>query len=98
MARLKKELSLFQLTLYGVGIILGAGIYGLIGKAAGTAGNIFWLSFCFAALIAIFTGLSYAELAGMYPKNAAEYVYTKKGYNSTLLGFLVQWVMIWALI
>ena len=40
---LKKELSLFTATLYGVGIILGAGIYVLIGHGAGIAGNAIWI-------------------------------------------------------
>lgn len=40
---LKRELGLLEVTLSGVGIILGAGIYALIGKAAGLAGNSVWL-------------------------------------------------------
>ena len=55
---LKRELGLFEVTLSGVGIIVGAGIYALIGKAAGLAGNSVWLSFAISALIAVFTGLS----------------------------------------
>ncbi|MBI4015036.1 MAG: amino acid transporter, partial [Candidatus Aenigmarchaeota archaeon] len=65
---LKKELSLWTATLYGVGIILGAGIYVLIGQGAAIAGDALWMSFVVAALIAFFTGMSYAELAGMFPK------------------------------
>ncbi|VVB56211.1 Uncharacterised protein [uncultured archaeon] len=53
---LKRELGLFEVTLSGVGIILGAGIYTLIGRASGLAGNSLWMSFAIAALIAIFTG------------------------------------------
>ena len=98
MARLKKELSLATAIFYGVGIILGAGIYVLIGQGAGIAGNALWLSFVVAALIASFTGMSYAELAGMFPKTAAEYVYTKKAFGRKWLAFLVQWIMIFALI
>ncbi len=91
---LKKELSLFTAVLYGVGIILGAGIYVLIGEAAGIAGNSFWISFAIAAVIAAFTGLSYAELSGMFPKAAAEYVYTKHAFRKNSISFIVQWVMI----
>ena len=79
--KLKKELNLFSMTLYGVGIILGAGIYALIGVGAGIAGNMLWFSFILAAFLAIFSGLSYAELSGMFPKEAAEYNYTKKAFN-----------------
>ncbi len=95
---LKKELSLFQTTLYGVGIIVGAGIYVLLGQGAGITGNSIWISFIIAAIIATFTGLSYAELSSMFPKDAAEYVYTKNAFKSNLLAFLVQWVMIITLI
>ena len=49
---LERSVSLFQATVYGVGIILGAGIYALIGEAAGIAGNAIWVSFIIAALIA----------------------------------------------
>ncbi|MFU8767320.1 MAG: hypothetical protein ACNA7I_06615 [Candidatus Methanoperedens sp.] len=59
---LKRELGLFEVTLSGVGIILGAGIYALIGKAAGLAGNSVWMSFAISAVVALFTGLSYSEL------------------------------------
>ncbi len=95
MPKLKRELGLFEATVYGVGIILGAGIYALIGQAAGLTGNSLWLSFAVGAVIASFTGLSYAELATMIPKAAAEYTYLKKT-GSRLLGFLVGWLMSFA--
>ncbi|MBI2583342.1 MAG: amino acid permease [Candidatus Aenigmarchaeota archaeon] len=98
MPKLKRELSLFTATFYGIGIILGAGIYVLIGQAAGIAGNAVWLSFIVAAIIATFTGLSYAELAGMFPKDAAEYVYTKKAFGKKYLSFIVQWIMLFTLV
>jgi basic amino acid/polyamine antiporter, APA family len=96
--KLKKELSLFTATLYGIGIIVGAGIYVLIGQGAGIAGNAVWISFAVAAVIAACTGLSYAELAGMFPKDAAEYVYTKKAFKRENISFLVQWIMIFTII
>jgi len=61
--KLKRAVGLFTLTMYGVGIILGAGIYALIGKTAGMAGNSLWLSFLIASVVSAFTGLSYAELS-----------------------------------
>ena len=69
---LKRELGLFEVTLSGIGIIIGAGIYALIGRGAGLAGNALWLSFAISAAIAIFTGLSYAELSAMFPRAGAE--------------------------
>lgn len=91
---LKKELGLFETTIYGIGIILGAGIYAIIGEGAGLAGNALWLSFLIAAIIASFTGLSYAELTSMYPRAAAEYVYTKKAFNRESLAFVLGFVII----
>ncbi len=91
--KLKRALGLFELSLYGIGIILGAGIYALIGVGAGIAGNAIWLSFVIAAVIAAFTGLSYAELSSMYPKEAAEYNYTKNAFNKPYLSFNIGWLM-----
>ncbi|HIJ99077.1 TPA: amino acid permease [archaeon] len=90
---LKRELGLVAATLSGVGIILGAGIYALIGKAAGIAGNAVWISFFFAAAVAALTGLSYAELSSMYPKAGAEYVYTEHAFNKKL-AFIVGLLII----
>ena len=84
--------------MYGVGLTLGAGIYVLLGKASGEAGNIVWLSFLLAAVIAAFTGLSYAELASMYPSSAAEAVYVKHAFNSSFLSYIVGSLTIFAAI
>lgn len=91
--RLKKELGLFQLTMMGVGIIIGAGIYALIGQAAGTAGNAVWLSFLISAVIAAFTGLSYMELSSMFSKAGGEYTYTKNAFGERT-GFIVGWLIL----
>lgn len=91
---LRREIGLFESTSYGVGIILGAGIYALIGPAAGMAGNSVWASFVIGALISSFTGFSYAELSAMFPKAAAEYVYVKNSFRSELLAFLTGWLII----
>ncbi len=91
---LKRELSLFQVVFYGLGVIIGAGIYVLIGKAAGMAGNSVWLSFALAAVIASLTGLSYAELSSMFPRSSAEYIYTRKAFSSRLFSFSFAWFII----
>ncbi len=93
---LKREISTFEATAFGVGIILGAGIYALIGPAAGTAGNILWLSFIIGAIISSFTGLSYAELSTMFPKSAAEYVYARRAFGNEFWAFLLGWLIIFA--
>lgn len=92
---LKRELGLLEVTLSGVGIILGAGIYALIGKASGLAGNSLWISFGLSALIAVFTGLSYAELASMFPIASAEYEYVTNAFGKKL-AFTIGWLIIWS--
>ena len=92
MPELKRQLGLFETTMYGVGLILGAGIYALIGDAAGKAGNSVWISFVIGGIAAVFTGLSYAELSSMYPKAAAEYTYIKNAFRSSFVAFLIGWM------
>src|SRR3989344_4297515 len=86
--KLKRELGLGALVLAGVGTIIGAGIYALIGVVAGLAGKGAWLSFLIASVLAACTGLSYAELSSRFPKDAAEAFYTRKAFGKHL-GFLV---------
>ncbi len=94
MPKLKRQLGLVSTTLYGIGVILGAGIYALIGVGAGLAGNALWLAFLIAAIISVFTALSYAELSGMFPKDAAEYTYTRKASGRESLAFIVGWLLV----
>jgi basic amino acid/polyamine antiporter, APA family len=75
---LKRSLGLPALTLYGLGTILGAGIYSVLGAAAGRVGEGVWLSFVVSALVALLTALSYAELATTYPRAGAEYFYLRR--------------------
>ncbi|MFO8077368.1 MAG: amino acid permease [Thermoplasmatota archaeon] len=93
MVQLERSLSLWQITLMSVGIILGAGIYVLIGEAAGLSGNTLWASFILAALVATFTGLSYAELSSRFPSAAAEYTYVEGTF-----GYRLAWVTGWLII
>ena len=95
-AELKRRVSLFGVTLYGVGNILGAGIYALIGEVVGYTGNFSWLVFIIASIIGALTGLSYAELSAMFPKSAAEFVYTEKAFKIRLLSFLLGWIIIFS--
>jgi APA family basic amino acid/polyamine antiporter len=90
--RLKREIGLFGTISYVLGVIIGAGIYVIIGKAAGIAGNELWLSFLVAAFIAACTGLSYAELASTFPYDAAEYVYTERAFRDRRFSFGIAWL------
>ncbi len=90
MVSLSRELKLWQVTVAGVGIILGAGIYALIGVAAGGAGNAVWLAFLISAIVAAFSGLSYAELTSMFKGDAAEYDYVNTAFKSKKLAMFVS--------
>jgi len=90
MPRLKREVGLIGILSAGIGVILGAGIYALIGKAAIFSGNMLWLSFLIASIVAMFTGLSYAELSSKFPKAGGEFVYVSRIINkklANLVGF-----------
>jgi len=93
---LKRRISLFGVTLYGIGNVLGAGIYALIGVVVGETGNLTWLAFILASVTGALTGLSYAELSAMFPKSAAEFVYTEEAFKIRLLSFLLGWIIIFS--
>jgi len=90
---LKRSLTLPLITFYGLGTILGAGVYVLIGKITARAGLYTPVAFLFAALIAAFSAFSYAELSSRFPKSAGEAVYVQEGFHwrwlTTLVGYMV---------
>ena len=88
-AQLKRGLSLWLLVFYGLGNILGAGIYVLVGKVAGSAGLFAPIAFFVASLVAAFTALTYAELVARYPLSAGEAVYVQKGLRLPALSVAV---------
>jgi APA family basic amino acid/polyamine antiporter len=90
--RLRRVLGPLEVTASGVGIIIGAGIYVLLGAATAEAGNAVWLSFVVAAVLCGLTGFSYAELASMFPSAGAEYDYTRRVFPARW-AFLVGWTM-----
>lgn len=90
---LRRSLGLLETTAGGVGLILGAGIYALVGEAAETTGNALWMSFALAAMIAALTGLSYAELASAFPKAGADYEYSRQALGRRVAA-VVGWVIV----
>lgn len=74
--------------MYGVGDILGSGIYGLVGKAAGQLGNFVWLAFLVSFAVALMTGLCYAALGARYPRAAGSSFIIWKAFRSPFLAFL----------
>lgn len=83
--QLKRSLGLALLTFYGLGNILGAGIYVLIGKVVGVAGMYAPLAFMTAALIAALSALSYGELSARLPLSAGEAVYLEHAFGKRWL-------------
>lgn len=83
---LKRALGLTSLTLYGLGTIIGAGIYVLVGAVAHQAGMAAPLSFVLAGILAAFTGLSYAELGQRLPEAAGAAAYAREGFQSVWMG------------
>lgn len=86
---LKRSLSLPLVTFYGIGTILGAGIYVLVGKVAGYAGMFTPLAFLVASLLAALSAFSYAELSARFPKSAGEAVYVQEGLGWRHLSIVV---------
>jgi len=79
---LRRTLSLWQVVLYGLGVTIGAGIYVLVGVAAGRSGFFAPLAFLVAAALLSFTALSFAELATRLPVAASEAAYVDAGFRN----------------
>ncbi len=79
---LKRTLGLWDVLMFGVGGIVGAGIYAIIGQAAGLSGNMLWASFIIAAIVALLTGLSYAEFVSRFPDSGGSFEYIKQGLGA----------------
>jgi APA family basic amino acid/polyamine antiporter len=88
MSELRRELGLVEAVVYGVGLILGAGIYAILGEATGVTGDSIVFSFLLAAVIAALTGLSYAELASMFPRAEGDYIYVREAFDRPVLSDL----------
>ena len=93
--KLQRSLGFWDILMFGIGSVLGAGIYAIIGQAAGLSGNMLWLSFIIAATVALLTGLSYAEFVSRFPDAGGSYEYIKQGlgeksalYMSIFMAFM----------
>ncbi len=88
---LTRDLGLFDVTMIGVGAMIGAGIFVLTGIAADHAGPALLLAFFLNGLIALFTAASYAELGAAFPGAGGGYAWAREGL-SPYLGFLAGWM------
>jgi APA family basic amino acid/polyamine antiporter len=90
-SRLKPTLGLVDSTSINVGAIIGAGIFVVTGIAAGSAGSALVFSMLIAAIVALFTALSFAELTAWLPKEGSVYEFSYQ-LVSPFAGFLAGWM------
>jgi len=89
--RLNREMSLMDVTLIGVGAMIGAGIFVLTGIAAGVAGPGLILAFALNGFVTIFTAMAYAELGSCFHDAGGGYLWVKEGLPRWN-GFLAGWM------
>jgi len=90
---LKRQLGAFQLTMLGIGAIIGTGIFVLTAEAGQKAGPAMMVAFVIAAVVCALAALAYSELASMVPVSGSAYTYT---YG--VMGEMLAWVVGWALV
>ncbi|MFG2499159.1 amino acid permease [Streptomyces sp. NPDC048441] len=90
---LRRSLGMWQLTMISIGATLGTGIFVVLGESVPKAGPAVTISFVIAGLTALFSALSYAELAGSIPVAGSSY-----SYAYATMGELVAWVCGWCLV
>jgi APA family basic amino acid/polyamine antiporter len=90
---LHRSLGAFQLTLLGIGAIIGTGIFVLTAEAAQKAGPGMMLSFVIAGFVCAVAALCYSELASMVPVSGSAYTYTY-----AVMGEMLAWMVGWALV
>lgn len=87
--KLKRNIGLLAIILYGVGDILGAGVYGLIGRAAAEMGYAVWLAFLVSMIAAGLTGLSYAALSSQFDKAGGASYFTFKAFQQPFFAYII---------
>ena len=90
---LKRQLGAFQLTMLGIGAIIGTGIFVLTAEAGQKAGPAMMIAFVIAAVVCALAALAYSELASMIPVSGSAYTYT---YG--VMGEALAWTVGWALV
>lgn len=92
--QLRRSIGLPLLTFYGLGTILGAGVYVLIGQVVARAGSLAPASFLVAAVLAGMTAFSFAELSSRIPKSAGEAAYALEAFGKPWLAAAVGWAVV----
>lgn len=91
--QLLRSLSLVEISFYGIGTILGAGIYVLLGKVVNESGMATPSAFFISALIVSFSAYSYAQMSRRFPSSAGEAIYIMEGLNSRHLSALAGYTI-----
>jgi APA family basic amino acid/polyamine antiporter len=92
-SKLRRAVGALDLTAFGIGAIIGTGIFVIIGEAIGDSGPAIVLSFVLAGVTCVFSALSYAELASTIPVSGSAYT-----YSYATMGELIAWIIGWDLI
>ena len=90
--RRQKYLTVRQAAFIGVGAMVGAGIFALLGAAGEVAGSAVWLSFLFAGIIAALQGYSFAKLGARYPTAGGLLEYVAKGFGNGHFTGITSWL------
>ena len=85
-------MTVLQASFIGVGAMVGAGIFALLGAAGAVAGSAVWLSFLIAGAIAALQGYSFAKLGSTYPSSGGMLTYLAKGFGEGHVTGIVSWL------
>ena len=88
----KKPMTVLQASFIGVGAMVGAGIFALLGAAGAVAGSAVWLSFLIAGAIAGLQGYSFAKLGSSFPSGGGMLTYLAKGFGEGHITGIVSWL------
>lgn len=91
---LKRSLGFWQLVFYGTGTILGAGIFVVVGEVLGEAGELAPVAYLLAAVVAVTSALSFAELAARIPTAGGPIDYAERAFGRRWLGSSIGWTLI----
>ena len=92
---IRRYVSTREAAFIGVGSMVGAGIFSLLGTAGEVAGNAVWLSFVLAGVIAALQGYSFARLGARYPSAGGLLEYVNRGYGDGHIATALAWLVFW---
>ena len=91
-----RSLSVRQAAFIGVGAMVGAGIFSLLGAAGEVAGSAVWVSFLIAGAVAILQGYSFAKFGARYPSAGGLLEYVVRGYGDGHITGIIAWLLLFA--